>query len=913
MALKDLKSDLSWYASNGTPAGYLPNANRASTRFASNDDSSFSVLPRGFDANGFQLSSLPLTSANEFYIDNATTSFRGTSSRLNQLGIGSQFPIGPKGQIHQFDKPRTGFHFKNKYGNIYNSLTNNGLADTYTKKSPIDDMYNKFKVREEAWNPTGTPEQPYILRGIQKNDSSDPEVWGKKGVKGSQVDLPRGGIITATRRAAIDVERMSKFLLSTKGIQWIGKQQLLHLMNTNREDSTGLVQIPIHANSSKVFQVANFLKTIAGSAGSLGKQIRSHGQSEIDTPGYLPFPPSPPSNYEDIIAQRNIGILQDGTLVDPTQDNRLVLIYRDLLNKSGTFGDSSIGIGASIPQLAARFGPTSIAFNDGEFDVQGSAVRRWSVTKPGDQQEITIGDNYGRPVTQKFVDIISDYIPYSYSKPYTDNDNILTGAYGQFIIDDRRDFKNNMLLVKGATFTKAHPIFDDVANPRLNGRPESFDAIQQGNDLRKDSKSARAKLVDFRSSRLSKNGLGNYDVDPYQPYTLIEPTGYRHSPGTVEVKENMLRNLRQDVKEGATTADGSTGQFNGRGNSNRAINDGPNDSVYVQERDPLTGKWATGQESENLDSGRTSELEYKAIGQAAYDRKEFKKTDIDFRKFGPDNEKYKPYVGGNITDGESGADELASKRIESDFDGIKNPVPLNQVQANPASHDSTLMPGNSALQIYKTMTYGEIKKVTKDRQPYLKRTYDSQASLKVLDFRNAGAEVDSGTTALNKLVNDGEILMLKFNDIEFSAYIETISDTFSPGYSSEPDQNRADPRYLYTSFERKVQVNFKVVYEFSDKPPYEKLKALADLTTPGYGGGPWGQGVFLTLGTLYNNVPMLLESLSYDWENETPWDLAGDQADKYDGLPMYTNVSAGLIYLGDVKPAKGNGYVLYGS
>ena len=57
---------------------------------------------------------------------------------------------------------------------------------------------------------------------------------------------------------------------------------------------------------------------------------------------------------------------------------------------------------------------------------------------------------------------------------------------------------------------------------------------------------------------------------------------------------------------------------------------------------------------------------------------------------------------------------------------------------------------------------------------------------------------------------------------------------------------------------------------------------------------------------------MLVESISYDWDNETPWSLSGDQADKYNGMPMYTQVQLGLIYMGNVKAAAGSGYVAYG-
>jgi hypothetical protein len=57
---------------------------------------------------------------------------------------------------------------------------------------------------------------------------------------------------------------------------------------------------------------------------------------------------------------------------------------------------------------------------------------------------------------------------------------------------------------------------------------------------------------------------------------------------------------------------------------------------------------------------------------------------------------------------------------------------------------------------------------------------------------------------------------------------------------------------------------------------------------------------------------MLIESISYDWDNETPWSLKGDQADTHNGLPMYTQVQLGLIYMGNVKAAAGSGYVAYG-
>jgi hypothetical protein len=696
---------------------------------------------------------------------------------------------------------------------------------------------------------------------------------------------------------------------------------LLHIMQPNRESSTGDPQVAIHANSSKVFQVNNFLKTLANQAFSLGNQIRRHGQSDIDTPGYLPFPPSPPSNYEDIIKERNRGQLQDGTTVDPTNDNRLVKVYRELLRTSDGWIDGP-GIGSSIPQLTAPFGPTSIAFGEEGFDIQGSAIRRWSITKPDNNSEMAIGDSTGRANSIVYSDLISKFVRWDFTKRYTDTiyfnqDEEYQTPLTKFVTDNRRGFKLWMIQVSSPNFIDINPGLSRNAKTRINA---SYDDIQKGNDLRKDAGAGRNKLVDFRSSKLAKNQPGNFDVDPYEAYTLIDPQGYRHSDGTVEYQENMLRNLRLDVKPGDSVPDGTNGQFNGRGVSNRAINDGPNKGEKIQSRDPRTGRWKDGEQNEGDSNSRKTETEYRAIGQAATDRVDARNTTLDFRFNVPKTDqetpvKYEPYIG---TDPEGDVqEELAVKRIAGDdFDGIQNPFDKDKRPGprNPATNISSNAAGFMALQTYKTMAYGDIRTAARERTfKSAPIKSDGTTDFAILDFRNEGKEISADDSAANALVNSGQLLTLKFNDIEFSAYIDSISDSFSPSYTAEADQNRADPRYLYTSFERKVTISFKVVYEFSDKPPYDDLKALADFTTPGYGGGPWGQGVFVTLGTLYNNIPMLIESLTYDWDNETPWAMAGDQADNYDGLPMYTQVQVSLIYLGDVKPAKGNGYVLYGS
>ena len=110
MALINLRSSLAWYDQK---PGFAPNAAVNESDYKGNiNDSTYFTTPKGYDNQGFATYFTPRVSANAFAIDDASHSFRGTASRKTQLGAGSKFPIGPKGQQHDFDIPRLGFHRK---------------------------------------------------------------------------------------------------------------------------------------------------------------------------------------------------------------------------------------------------------------------------------------------------------------------------------------------------------------------------------------------------------------------------------------------------------------------------------------------------------------------------------------------------------------------------------------------------------------------------------------------------------------------------------------------------------------------------------------------------------------------------------------------------------------------------------
>ncbi|MGI9348780.1 MAG: hypothetical protein ACR2OP_03020, partial [Amylibacter sp.] len=239
MALMDLKSNLSFYGKKAS-GPYKPPTSRTDTKFS---DDGLSVSVTGYDEKDNVFRFRNAKAADSFLIDDVTYSGRGLASRKAQLGVGSKFPIGPEGQTHEFDKVRTGFSVDSKYSDQYGVLSKfSGLADTYTAKSPIDDMYNKFNLREDSPNP-GYAKQPFILRGIQREGETENQRWGlgdtTAGKISSTFDLPRSGILTAGERSAIDAARIGKFLISPRGIGFLARQFGYQLMNPNTENIDG--------------------------------------------------------------------------------------------------------------------------------------------------------------------------------------------------------------------------------------------------------------------------------------------------------------------------------------------------------------------------------------------------------------------------------------------------------------------------------------------------------------------------------------------------------------------------------------------------------------------------------------------------------------------------------------------------
>jgi hypothetical protein len=147
--------------------------------------------------------------------------------------------------------------------------------------------------------------------------------------------------------------------------------------------------------------------------------------------------------------------------------------------------------------------------------------------------------------------------------------------------------------------------------------------------------------------------------------------------------------------------------------------------------------------------------------------------------------------------------------------------------------------------------------------------------------------------------------------IVFRATMDSITDSFQPSWTPVSLIGRADPNYHYSSYSRDVSVDFTIYATDRDemKPIYRKLNALAGYTAPDYSGntigltGPWMR---ITIGDLFNQVPVIISSLSYTFgDSETPWEINIENDATMMQVPFKIQVSLSFTVISDWLPQKG--------
>ena len=145
----------------------------------------------------------------------------------------------------------------------------------------------------------------------------------------------------------------------------------------------------------------------------------------------------------------------------------------------------------------------------------------------------------------------------------------------------------------------------------------------------------------------------------------------------------------------------------------------------------------------------------------------------------------------------------------------------------------------------------------------------------------------------------------------FRAIINSLSDTFTPGWTATPMIGRADPNYHYTGFTRDLSLDFTVYATSRDelKPIWRKLNALAGYTAPEYDKSsiamraPWMR---MTIGDLFVQQPIIITSLGYTLhDSDTTWEINFEDDPTMMQTPHKIGVSMGITPIMDYLPQKG--------
>lgn len=157
-----------------------------------------------------------------------------------------------------------------------------------------------------------------------------------------------------------------------------------------------------------------------------------------------------------------------------------------------------------------------------------------------------------------------------------------------------------------------------------------------------------------------------------------------------------------------------------------------------------------------------------------------------------------------------------------------------------------------------------------------------------------------------------------FDIFVFRATINSLIDSFSPQWTPINYIGRADKNYLYTDFERNLDINFSVYAASRDelKPMWRKLNYLSTYTMPEYDSNYImyrGKYLRITIGDLFINQPVFITNLVYTLaDRDTTWEINIEDDITNKQVPTRVDISMNLKVLTDHLPQyMGQSYSLY--
>ena len=150
----------------------------------------------------------------------------------------------------------------------------------------------------------------------------------------------------------------------------------------------------------------------------------------------------------------------------------------------------------------------------------------------------------------------------------------------------------------------------------------------------------------------------------------------------------------------------------------------------------------------------------------------------------------------------------------------------------------------------------------------------------------------------------------------FRAFLDSFTDNYSGQWNPVKYLGRAEDFQIYGGFQRKISLSFKIAAatRVEMKPLYQKMVWLASATAPTYANdGQFMRGTItkITVGDYIYELPGVLNSVTYNWNTEYPWEIAmlEPEGEKGDGemqeLPMVMDCSIDFTPIHTFTPETG--------
>ena len=179
---------------------------------------------------------------------------------------------------------------------------------------------------------------------------------------------------------------------------------------------------------------------------------------------------------------------------------------------------------------------------------------------------------------------------------------------------------------------------------------------------------------------------------------------------------------------------------------------------------------------------------------------------------------------------------------------------------------------NKDLRIYQTKNIENRLNLGNPNSKIKSEAFDKINALEVLETKDDLLN-DSIQFRIQAITYDGQPDYI----MQFRAFLNSISDSYNSDWSSKRYIGRAENFYNYVGFNRSISLGWTVAAQSRKEliPMYNRLNYLASNLCPSYSTSGYMRGplVKLTIGGYLHEVSGFINSLTYDIQEDTTWDI----------------------------------------